>query len=218
MKFEGTIVTGFAPAVIGMRLPMSKNYEDAKSKCDSVLSENFVFGKDDLRLAKGLQRADGGKVGAGTPNSKFLQMIQIWVCIEAPLVFWNEMDTYRHMVKNSTSRMHKLHSYEIDYTCFEVKPSGKISDLIDIEKLEAKRKKYNESKDKDKWYDLLYSLPDSWLQSRMCHFNYQTLKDIITWRKDHKQQSWSGKDNPEMMNFMTWAKTLPYVNELFFED
>ena len=35
MKFEKTWVYGLEPAIIGMRLPMSKNYEDALSKCDS---------------------------------------------------------------------------------------------------------------------------------------------------------------------------------------
>ena len=45
MTFNGTTVYGFMPAVIGMRLPMSKNYHDALSKIDSKVDDNgnFVF-------------------------------------------------------------------------------------------------------------------------------------------------------------------------------
>lgn len=219
MNFQGTRVSGVEQALIGMRLPMSRNYEDAWNKSDSFDENGFFIGigEDDMRIAKNLIKADEKKCGGGTPNSKFLQMIEIWVSIEAPLAFWKEMDTYRHMVKNSTSTMHKIHSSEITYECFEPKPNGEYSSLIDIQKLEETRKIYNETKDKNVWYDLIYGLNDSWLQTRMCHFNYQTLRDIVLWRAAHKQNCWSGKDNPEMKNFISWAKELPYAIELCFE-
>lgn len=217
MKFYRTEVHGLMPALIGMRLPMSKNYEDAKSKVDSIIfSDTCIIGEQDMRVAKNLEIADE-KRGGGTPNSKFLQMIEIWVCIEAPLTFWGEFDTYRHMVKNSTSKMHRLHTYPIDESCFEVNPfTNKVSESVDIEKLERLRQKYNETKDKKDWYKLLDAIPNNWLQSRMCHFNYQTLKDMIIWRSEHKLNCWSGKDNPDLDNFIAWAKTLPYAEELIF--
>ena len=228
MKFSYTKVEGFEPAIIGLRLPMSKDYEDAKSKSDSKFYPHikisdgtaspvdFEIGKDDLRICKNLIKADEGK-SAGQPNSKFLQMIEVWVCIEAPLCFWREADTYRHSVKNSTSTMHRIQKYVIDETCFEPKPSGKISRLIDIQKLEETRQIYNETHDKDVWYDLIYGLGDSWLQTRMWHFNYATLRNICKWREEHKQNTWSGKDNPEMENFIAWAKELPYADEFIFD-
>lgn len=217
MRFDYTDVQGFFPAIIGARLPMSKNFADAMSKIDSSIDEsgNFVFGKDDLRVCKNLITADT-KIGVCQPNSKFLQMIEVWTCVEAPLAFWKEADTYRHSVKNSTSTMHRIQKYVIDETCFEPKPNGELSNLIDIQKLETLRQKYNETKDKDIWYDLIYGLPDSWLQTRMWHFNYATLRNIVTWRKHHKQNTWSGKDNPEMENFISWARKLPYANDLIF--
>lgn len=219
MTFNGTTVYGFMPAVIGMRLPMSKNYHDALSKIDSKVDDsgNFVFGEDDLRIAKNLIKADDNK-GVCQPNSKFLEMIEIWVSIEAPLCFWKEFDTYRFMVKNSTSTMHRIQSYPIDDTCFERNPlTGEISKLIHLDELEETRIKYNETRDKKLWYELIYGLGDSWLQTRMCHFNYATLRNMYTWRNNHKQNTWSGKDNPEMDNFVKWAKTLPYTEELVYE-
>ena len=219
MTFNGTTVYGFMPAVIGMRLPMSKDYHDALSKIDSKVNDdgNFVFGKDDLRIAKNLIKADDNK-GVCQPNSKFLEMIEIWVSIEAPLCFWKEFDTYRFMVKNSTSTMHRIQSYPIDDTCFEKNPlTGEISKLIHLDELEETRIKYNETRDKNLWYELIYGLGDSWLQTRMCHFNYATLRNMYTWRNNHKQNTWSGKDNPDMDNFINWAKTLPYTKELVYE-
>ena len=255
MKFSGTRVYGFESAVIGMRLPLSKDYEDAYQKsdstfvleklyddCSSWIGERTIFklGTEDLKLARRLINADD-KGKAGEPNSKFLQMIEVWVCIEAPLAFWKEADTYRHSVKNSTSTMHRVQKYEITEECFEKKPNGKLSSAIDIKSFEKLRLRFNEIEksikdesdkeklnleyikklrveQKDVWYDLIYGLPDSWLQSRMWHFNYATLRNICSWRSNHKQNTWSGKDNPNMENFISWAKSLPYAEELIFCD
>ncbi len=220
MRFTYTKVEGFEPAIIGVRLNMSKDYEDAVSKMDSMLSMGGRrIGPEDLRICKNLIKADSTKKAAGEPNSKFLQMIEVWVCVEAPLCFWKEADTYRHGVKSSTSTMHRIGKYVIDETCFEPKPTnGKISSLIDIQKLEEARQKFNETHDKDIWYDLIYGLGDSWLQTRMWHFNYSTLRNICQWRLHHKQNTWSGDDNDTMENFIKWAKTLPYAQEFLFEE
>lgn len=215
MKFCYTEVQGFKPAIAGVRLPMSKDFADAVSKMDSYLKGTFfVIGPEDMRICKNLIAADE-KAGVCQPNSKFLQMIEVWVCVEAPLSFWREADTYRHSVKNSTSTMHRIQKYVIDETCFEPKPNGKISSLIDVQKLEETRQKYNETGDKDVWYDLIYGLGDSWLQTRMWHFNYAALRNMYKWRCaiPHKQNCWSGKDNPEMENFKNWVESLPYFKE-----
>ena len=92
MRFTYTKVEGFEPAIIGIRLNMSKDYEDATSKMDSYLDacppNPFVIGPEDMRICKNLIKADATKKAAGEPNSKFLQMIEVWVCVEAPLCFW----------------------------------------------------------------------------------------------------------------------------------
>ena len=234
MKFTYTKVEGFEPAIIGVRLNMSKDYEDAVSKMDSkteMIQENhygpfgyfteykeFVIGPEDMRICKNCIKADSTKKAAGEPNSKFLQMIEVWVCVEAPLCFWKEADTYRHAVKSSTSTMHRINKYIIDETCFEPKPTtGTISSFIDVQKLEEARQEYNETHDKDIWYDLIYGLGDSWLQTRMWHFNYSTLRNMCQWRLHHKQNTWSGDDNDTMENFIAWAKELPYADEFIFD-
>jgi hypothetical protein len=124
MKFESTKVTGIENAIIGLRLPMSKSFEDAKSKSDSVFIPGAIsqikIGDDDLRIINNLLKADGcGR--AGEPNSKFMRMIHVQVAITAPLYWWKEFDTYKvGTVTNSTSTMHKLASTPITKECFEM--------------------------------------------------------------------------------------------------
>ena len=105
--------------------------------------------------------------------------------------------------------MHRIGKYVIDETCFEPKPTnGKISSFIDVQKLEEARQKFNKTHDKDVWYDLIYGLGDSWLQTRMWSANYSTLRNIIHWRTGHKLSEWH--------QFVEWCKTLPWSYELLF--
>lgn len=221
MKFEGTRTFGFLGAVVGMRLPMSKDYEDACSKSDTykntmgISTDNYV-GDKDLKLMQKLIKED--KLGGGQPNSKFMRMIHCQVAITAPLCWWKEFDTYKiATTSNSTSTMHKIGNYPITEECFERNPlTDKSLPNIWIEHLEDLREEYNETKDKSVWYSLIYELNDSWLQTRMIDLDYATIRNMVIWRKNHKQQCWSGLDNPDMESFISWAKTLPYSNELLF--
>lgn len=220
MRFDDTQIHGWKSAIVGMRLSWSKDWEDALAKSDTnwdVVREwgglpAPVLGEDDLRIARNLIKADGSVPGAGTPNSKFLQMIQVWVSIQAPISFWIEFDTYRHTVKNSTSRMHTLMKYPVDESMFEVNPiTGRVSAGADLARLEGLRQLFLQTRSKSDWYELLYALPPSWLQTRMVCMNYQTLRSMVQWRRNHKQTTWSGVDSSD--SFCDWASTLPYARE-----
>lgn len=227
MKFENTAVIGLENAILGMRLPMSKDLSDAMNKSDSEYNSGngcdseFYLGEDDLRIAKNLIKAD--LTGGGQPNSKFLRMIHVQACITAPLYWWKEADTYKvGTVANSTSIMHKLASTPITKGCFEmddfenlegnflVQDNG--TDDTDgvwyelIENLEWLRWKYNKTKDKRYWKELIRLLPESWLQTRMFDCDYATLRNIYKWRKNHKLQEWH--------KFCDWIETLPYAEDL----
>lgn len=212
MKFENTTVTGIENAIIGLRLPMSKSFEDAKSKSDSVFIPGAIsqikIGDDDLRIVNNLLRADGcGK--AGEPNSKFMRMIHVQVAITAPLYWWKEFDTYKvGTVANSTSTMHKLATTPITKDCFEMDDyaeldNGFCTDMWNslIEWLEGLRQKYNETKVKAYWKELIRLLPESWLQTRMIDCNFATLRNIYAWRRGHKLTEWH--------KFCDWICTLP---------
>lgn len=198
---------------------MSKNFEDAKSKSDSVfipgaLSE-VKIGADDMCIMQNLIKADAAEK-AGEPNSKFLRMIHVQVAITAPLYWWKEFDTYKvGTVANSTSTMHKLATTPITLDCFEMSDFFEEADIFDygdyslkelwdnniIQLCEVLRKKYVETKNKKYWKELIRLLPESWLQTRMIDCNYVTLRNIYVWRRGHKLTEWH--------KFCDWICTLP---------
>lgn len=195
MKFENTEISGLKNAIIGMRLPMCENMDEAIEKSDSNFNINYI-GEKDLDLAKRL-------VKYGEPHCKFLRMIHVQVCITAPLYWWKEMDQYRiGTTTNSTSTMHRLALTLITRDCFEC--PDLISSSI-INNLEEMRQRYLISKNKDDWKELIVNLPESWLQTRMIDFNYSTIKRIYRDRKNHKLEEWHA--------FCDWVETLPYFNE-----
>ena len=75
-----------------------------------------------------------------------------------------------------------------------------------INDLEYLREKYNKTKDKKYWKELIRLLPEGWLQTRTVTMNYETLTNIYTQRKNHKLIEWH--------SFCDWVKTLPYAYEL----
>ena len=109
IKFERTSVMNFENAMRGARNPMN-----SWGRMDSSYDEdgNFVFGPNDLDLAKRLRMA-------GSDHRKFIRQIFVSVDITAPLYWWKEYDTYKvATVANSTSTMHKIHSKPFDIDDF----------------------------------------------------------------------------------------------------
>lgn len=229
MKFEKTEVWGFGHAIRGCRNPLESWHKSDSDYCFNMACEDcaievinkedcymnpseFVIGKNDLALMQRL-------IKAGSEHRKFLRQIFISVDITAPLFWWKEADTYKvGTVANSTSTMHKLASTPITMDCFEM---GDFEDVkIDmtikgfwesylIPTLEQLRLEYNETKDKRYWKELIRLLPESWLQKRTITMNYENVLNMIHHRSHHKLTEWS-------VDFINWAKTLPYANELLF--
>ncbi len=228
LNFENTEVFNFEGALRGMRNPMN-----SWDKADSFFDYDFYdIGENDLSLAKKL-------IKTGGEHRKFMRQIFVSVDITAPLYWWKEFDTYKvGTVANSTSTMHKLTSQPITLNCFEIDDyndelfwecenpyNGKTSvstelsasiELSLIPMLESLRQRYIETKDKRYWKELVRWLPESWLQTRTITMNYENIFNMIKQRSNHKLNEWSGKDNPDLSNFIYWAKTLPYANELLF--
>ena len=228
MKFENTEVWGFEHAIRGMRNPLeSWDKSDSGCKlycsvegvcvekpcsydnCNGCTTTEYIIGKNDLELMQKL-------VKAGSEHRKFLRQIFVAVDITAPLYFFKELDTYKvGTVANSTSTMHKLASTPITIDCFEM---GDFTPLIDNFKidlswqtimtyLEQLRQRYNETKDKRYWKELIRLLPESWLQKRTITMNYENILNMYRQRKNHKLTEWS-------KSFCDWVKTLPYAEEL----
>lgn len=230
MKFEHTEVWGFEHAIRGMRNP--KNSWD-KSDSDFTAHTEWLtgvkcgkcsIGKNDMKLMQTLIRA-------GSEHRKFIRQIFVSVDISAPMYWWSEFDTYKvGTVANSTSKMHKLASTPITIDCFEMDDFEDFDfseeyTMLDIWKgiigdMEDLRQMYLTTKDKRYWKELIRLLPESWLQTRTVTMNYENLLGMCSagQRRFHKLNEWSGKYKPEVENFIAWARTLPYAQELIFID
>ncbi len=200
IKLERTDVMNFENAIRGARNPMN-----SWARYDSTYDEegNFVFGENDMDLAKRL-------CTAGSDHRKFIRMIFVSVDITAPLYWWKEFDTYKvGTVANSCSTMHKIHSKEFSRDDFSFdklnEKSLKQMDSL-IEYMESIRKEYLENKDKELWYNLIQLLPSSYNQMRTVTMNYENLRNMYFARKSHKLDEWHV--------FCDWVKTLPYAKEL----
>lgn len=91
---------------------------------------------------------------------------------------------------------------------FEHYPIFRIWERL-INDCEHLRKKYNETKDKHYWKELVRLLPESWLQTRTITMNYENVLNMVKYRMNHKLTEWSE-------SFMGWVKSLPYANEFIF--
>lgn len=221
MKFENTKVFGLENAIIGMRLPMNLSFEEAYGKIDS---DDFQMGEGDMTVALKLINAD--KSLFSQPNSKFLRMIHVQVCITAPNYWVAEADTYKvGCVRNSSSLMHKGMSRDYTIDDFEI-------DNVDDIKLELNsgcvksvegtywqtllntlnwyRANYVKDKNPDMFRKLRQAIPMSYKYTFMFDTNYAALRSIVQQRKHHRLKEWS-------VDFINWCRTLPYPQLLDLE-
>ncbi len=204
LKTERVSVMNFDNAMRGARNPMN-----SWDRYDSYFDEkgNFVFGENDLALAKKLCKA-------GSDHRKFIRQIFVSVDITAPLYWWKEYDTYKvSTVANSTSTMHKITSKAFsreDFSCDKMR-EGTLEEFDKIiDYLEALRNEYLQTKDKAVWYDIIQFLPSSYNQMRTCTFNYENLRNMYASRKHHKLDEWHV--------FCDFIRKLPYAKELILGE
>jgi hypothetical protein len=193
-----------------MRNPLN-SWDKSDSKWDGFgEGDGYSVGENDLSLMKRL-------VKAGSDHSKFMRMITVTCDITAPLYWWTEADTYKvGTVRNSCSKMHKIHSKPIEISDFSlddfyVEDTGLyLSDyfmnvVADCEEL---RMKYLATNDRKYWRALIQLLPESYNQRATLQLNYAVLRNIYHARKNHKLKEWH--------TLCEWIESLPY-SELITE-
>ena len=221
IKVENIDVWGFEHAIRGMRNPLnswekSDSYYEPANFCDY----NFVIGDNDLNLMKKLYKA-------GTEHRKYLRQIFVSMDINAPLYWWKEFDTYKvGTVANSCSTMHKIADKEFtldDFSHEHLVDEGYQDSLGTIAKIESEsilkgvigylnyiRGRYNYTKDKKYWWQMIQLLPSSYNQKRTVTMNYENVVTIIKQRSGHKLDEWN--------DFITVLKELPYIEEITDES
>lgn len=177
--------TGFEAAMLGAMLSYGK----------TSLTDLDMFGLSDIirpEIKERFAPLSETLVSSGAGHDKFLEQIQYWLGIRAPLRFWKQFDTYRvGMSKSSESTMHLAWKHGVDRSDFE--QSGLIfPETIDL--LNQKIKEYCEEKDTAKKADLFniitLNLPDGYLQTRMVNTNAKTLRNMYFQRRNHKLGEW----------------------------
>ena len=206
MKIETLEVSGFYPALHGMRNPM-----DSWAKSDTTwhtteemypdepfhTTIDFLTGDADHDLSMRLQ-------SAGPEHCKHLRMIMAYADITAPRYWWNEFDTYRAGVeKVSCSTMHKLMARPLTIDDFEHESIeiGVLEKVIDGINADMEQYKKAETGKLLIWRGIIQMLPQSYLQKRTVMMSYAALRNIYRQREGHKLREWK--------QFREWVETLP---------
>ena len=200
LKVDKISVMNIENALRGARNPLN-----SWARTDSYYDErgNYILGENDLSLARRL-------AVAGSDHRKFLRQIIVSMDITAPLYWWKEFDTYKvGTVANSTSTMHKIQAKEFtreDFSHDRLTESGlaALDSLITF--LEEERVKFNETKDRTHWHNMIQLLPSSYNQLRTVTMNYEVLINIFYARRTHKLAEWH--------TLCDAIAALPYANEL----
>lgn len=213
LKIENVEVYGWEAAIRGMRNPLN-----SWARSDSHYEwggKDYSIGEDDFDLMKRL--ADGGST-----HAKYRRMITVTLDITAPLYWWKEFDTYKiGTVANSCSTMHKIHAKKftledfscedlliemVDIDCLPGTDCNCVSPLdalaLTIEVMNAYREKYNATKDKRYWKQMIQLLPTSYNQRRTVLLNYEVLTALYRDRRNHKLDEWHV--------ICDWIESLPY--------
>lgn len=208
ITIENIQVTGWEPAIRGMRNPMNSWDRSDSLICGYINCPDVIIGENDLSLMEKL--ADGGSV-----HAKYRRMIAVYMDITAPLYWWKEFDTYKvGTVANSCSTMHKIHAKEFtldDFSHDHLDDSHGTQILLDtIDFLNEHRKWFNTEKDpaikKNHWWNMIQMLPSSYNQKRTVMLNYEVLSHIYYYRKDHKLDEWR--------TFCSMIRDLPYASDI----
>lgn len=225
LKIENVEVTGWKPAIRGLRNPMN-----SWNRSDTVIvdvpdtprldySGNVVeiipahkqvvmryedenwngIGENDLRLMTNLRNA-------GTDHRKFMRMITVYLDITAPLYWWKEFDTYKvGTVANSCSTMHKIAAKEFTLDDFSHENLGMQSIRVLKETIKVMndfREEFIKNHEKDNWWQMIQLLPSSYNQKRTVMLNYEVLANMYKSRRNHKLDEWH--------TFCDWIESLPY--------
>lgn len=172
----------------------SRNALSSWDKMDSnIMDTGIDIGPNDEKRMNKLLKA-------GPEHRKMIQGLMIGIRIEAPLLWWNEFDTYRiGTVKSSTStRKSMLVKDEItaDMFSFEDVYTRGGKELIDstIKHLNFLRDNYltsNEPEEKQKiWREMNELIPKSWNYIRNVFVSFETAINICKQRAGHPHPEW----------------------------
>lgn len=113
-------------------------------------------------------------------ESKFLEMIVLWIDVTSPRYWWQEADTYRvGTTKQSESTMHTLKKKPLSQNNFEDDVPEFFIDYLNTM-----------IKNGSKLVEIKNILPEGFLQRRIWMLSYKSLQGIYNQRHDHRLPQW----------------------------
>lgn len=219
LKVENTKTFGFEAAIRGARNPMNSwDRMDSNwglKEDPSLINPNddevyFTVGENDMKLLKNLAKA-------GSDHAKYLRMINVTMDVTAMQPWWMEFDTYKiATVRNSCSKMHKIHVKEFTVDDFEHRGidevGGNVAIMFEavIDICNYLRTQFNLTQEKKYWRALIELLPEGYIMRATIQLNYEVLRHQYHARRNHKLVEWH--------EYCDWIKTLPYAEELIIGE
>lgn len=167
----------------------ARNAWESWDKSDSDL-ENDVVGEKDLALMKKLYKA-------GPEHAKFMRSIMVSFDMTTNHIVWAEFDTYKvGVVRNSCSKMHKIHVKEFEKDDFSHEGIDMCAEdtsyafSVVLGTLEVLRQKFNKTQEKKYWRAMIELLPMGYNLKATITTNYAVLANIINQRRGHKMFEW----------------------------
>ena len=172
---------GYSEALFGIGLSYGITSKMSFNELIELKTDTSGFWKNDSKnlyekldsVAHKLYNKDGG-------HNKFLESIMVWLDINAPRYWHQEMDTYRvGTTKQSSSTIHTITKRHLTQDDFEQPILDSyleyLNNLIDS----GATKK-----------EIKNALPEGFLQRRIMCTNYKTLRNICHQRKNHAIDLW----------------------------
>jgi len=192
-KIENTSVYG-----------LDKAYKASGNPMRTIIDDGDVTEKDKLRASK------LGSCRNGLGHDNFLKGIIVQLDVTAPLYWWKQAQRYHWFdFVSSQSTMHCLLKFDVSTQCVkETNPEIlKIMKKLVEDYLSIPDEDQNK---KNKWRELVASLPCGFCLGATMTTNYQQLKTMYIQRKNHRLKEWH--------DFCSWCETLPDFLEITGAD
>lgn len=166
----------------------------------TVIDSSEVTEKDISRAIK----LGATKQGEGHDN--YLKGILVQLDVTAPLYWWKQAQRYHWFdYISSQSTMHCLLKFDIKSQCVD-ETNSEILDILKKLVDEYLTIPDTDETKKEKWRELVASLPCGFCLGASMTTNYQQLKTMFNQRKYHKLKEWHV--------FCDWCLSLPRFSEL----
>ncbi|MDR0934751.1 MAG: hypothetical protein LBM03_00355 [Erysipelotrichaceae bacterium] len=181
--------------VYGLNKAVKASGNPMRTEIDS----SEVVEKDILRASK------LGSTRNGEGHDNFLKGILVQMDVTAPLYFWKQAQRYHWFdFVSSQSTMHCLLKFDVASQCVS-DTNKEVLNIIDSLVKEYKELEDTHPNKKEKWREIVATLPCGFCLTATMTTNYQQLKTMYLQRRYHKLKEWH--------EFCAWCDTLPYFIE-----